>query len=178
MSEIATATSWLLAAVLAWAGVAKLRRPGRTAAGFTRLKVPAPRIAAVAVPVVELAAAVVLLARPRAGAVAALALLVGLTAFAATRLAQGLDVSCGCFGGAREEPLTIAVLVRNGLLVTAAAVAAIAADVRPTVPGLEAVLVVGSAAAIGAVTVALVELRAATGRLWDNRLPTGPEGLA
>jgi uncharacterized membrane protein YphA (DoxX/SURF4 family) len=178
VSEVATATCWLLAAVLSWAGAAKLRRPGRTTAGFTRLAVPAPRLAAAAVPTIELAVAVLLLARPRAGAVAALGLLVILTAFAAMRLAQGLEVSCGCFGGAREEPLSIAVLVRNGLLGTAAALAAVASGARPAVPALEAVLVVGSAAAIGGVVVALVELRAATGRLWDNRLRTGPEGIA
>jgi hypothetical protein len=177
MSAVAAIAGWLVAAVLTWAGVAKLRRPSRTAQGFVRLGVPAARVAAVGVPIVEIAVAVLLVLRPPVGAVAAVVVLAGLTAFAASRIARGLEVACGCFGGGREEPLTVAVPVRNILLMAAAAVAITAPATGPVLPPPEAVIVVGAAAAIGAVAVALVELRVTTGRVWDNRLPTGPGGL-
>jgi hypothetical protein len=178
MGDVAIAAGWLLAVVLLWAGGAKLRARARTAEGFARLGVPAARRLAVAVPVVEIAVAVGLVLQPRMGGVAALILLVVLTAFVSLRLAQGAEVTCGCFGGAREEPLTGAVVVRNAALMVAAAAALLAPAGVPAAPALESVLLVGAAAAGVAVIVALTEVRAATGRLWDNRLPTGPEGLA
>jgi ABC-type uncharacterized transport system permease subunit len=77
----------------------------------------------------------------------------------------------------RAEPLTPAALVRNGLLVAGAVAIAVVAP-GAGVPPLEAALVAVGAGAVGGVAVALWDLRARTGRLWDNRLPTGPGALS
>ena len=171
---LAVAGAWLLAGVLAWAAIAKVRRPGPTAEGFRALGLPAATVLGWAVPVAELVTAALLVAVPAAGAVAAVVLLGAFTAFLARRLRGGASVACGCFGTARKDPLTWAALLRNGLLIGLALPALWLAG--PQRPPLEGVLVVSTAAAIGAVAVALADLRARTGRLWDNRLPAGPGG--
>lgn len=170
MTGAATACAWLVAGVLAWAALAKLRRPQATAVGFRQLGVPLPGLAAVLVPAGELFAAGLLLARPALGSGAALALLIGFSVFLAWRLRRGTPGGCACFGGGPDRPLGPAALVRNALLAVAAAAAAAAEAGLPSLPGM---LAVGAAAAVGAVVVALVELGAATGRVWDNRV--GPQ---
>jgi hypothetical protein len=172
---VATTAAWVLAAVLALAGGAKLVRPSATADAFHALGVPAPRAVAFAVAFTELGTAALLLTRPRWGAVTALVLLALFTGFVAVRLRRGTVAACGCFGGSAGEPLSGATLVRNTLLAAAAAAGLGAAE--PSVPALPDVLVVGVAVALGAVVHALVDVRIRTGRLWDNRLPTGPEGV-
>lgn len=173
MTGVGVVGAWLLAGALAWAGGAKLLRPRATAAAFTRLGVPRPRLVALAVAGFELLTAGLLLLRPALGGGAALVLLAAFSLFVADRLRRGAVAPCGCFGGSAAAPLSHAALVRNGLLglLAAAAMSAPASHV----PSLPDVLVVGAAAAAGLVVHALVELRVETGRLWDNRLETGPE---
>jgi uncharacterized membrane protein YphA (DoxX/SURF4 family) len=175
MTDVATALALLLAGVLGWAGAVKLGRPGPTAASFAGLGLPAPGALARLVPLAELGTAALLVLRPRFGAVAALLLLLAFTGLLAVRLRAGGTVDCGCFGTARSEPLTSAALVRNALLIAAAAVVLATAGAGG-LPALEAVLVAGAAGVIGALAVALWDLRARTGRLWDNHLVTGPVG--
>lgn len=176
MSGVATALGWVLAGVLAWTGAAKLRRPGRTAAAFAALGLPGAGTLAIAVPAAELLTATLLVALPRVGGAAAALLLGGFTVFLAVRLRGGGTVDCGCFGTARSEPLTAAALLRNALLMGAAGAASVSGSAA--VPSLEAVLVAGAAFLIGALAVALLDVRLRIGRLWDNTLPTGPEGAA
>lgn len=176
MSGVASALAWVLAGVLGWTGVAKLRRPGRTAAAFAALGLPGAAALAVAVPVAEVVTAVALVTFPPLGGAAALVLLGLFTAFLTSRLRDGGTVDCACFGSARAEPLTAAALLRNGLLMAAAGVAGLA-GVRG-VPPPEAIVAAGTAAVIGALAVALLDLRLRTGRLWDNALATGADGLS
>jgi uncharacterized membrane protein YphA (DoxX/SURF4 family) len=173
---VATAGAWLLAGLLAWTGAAKLRQHVRTADRFAALGLPAPRVLALAVPGAELVVAAGLVVAPSVGGVAALVLLAAFTAFLAGQLRRGGTVDCGCFGTARQDPLTSAVLVRNAVLAAAAAGALVPG--AGGVPPLAAWIAASTVALLGALAVALWDLRARTGRLWDNRLPTGPEGLA
>lgn len=174
------ALAWLLAGLLIWTGAVKLHRRSDTASSFADLGLPFARALAWIIPIAELATALLLVVATRAGGVAALLLLVAFTAFLARRLRGGATVSCGCFGSAHAAPLTSAALVRNGLLATAALlVAAGSGGVSPAgSPPLEAIVAVGTAGALGLLLVGLWDLRARIGQLWDNHLPTGPEGLA
>lgn len=166
----------LLAGVLAVAGVAKLRDP----APFTRTVAALAPAGAVpvlvrAVPVAELAVAGLLLALPAVGAALALAALIAFIGVLATALRQDEPVSCGCFGSAGDDPVTAADLVRNALLVAAAAVA-MTAGTRG-LPSLPAAVAVSAAAVIGLVVVALVRVRLATGTgLFDTAAATATGG--
>ena len=132
MSEFGYACAVVLAAVFVRAGVAKGVRPRATAAGFAALGVPAPEAAARTVPVVELVLAVMLLATPRPGGIAALALLAVFSVLLGGAVRRGVTTGCNCFGAARVEPVSRVDLVRNGLL-GLLAVATLAAP-SPTVP--------------------------------------------
>lgn len=173
VTGVATAAGVALAAVFAWAGLAKLARPARTRSAFRDLALPAPALLARAVPATEVALAALLASRPRAGGAAVLALLALFSAFLGRRLARGATgVGCGCFGSARRGALAPVELVRNGLLALLA-VAALGA-VRPAVPPLPAAVTVSTAVAVGLVILALVDLRAATGSVWRAE-PLRPE---
>lgn len=167
LPALGSATALLLAVLFAWAGVAKALRPAATASGFARLRVPAARAAARMVPLGELGLAVLLLARPRAGALAVLLALAAFSAVLARAMARGATRGCACFGpGGEPGPLSTA-LVRNALLATAALAAAAG---EPGPASLPALTGVSAAAVTGAVALALWDLRARTGRLWDNRV--------
>ncbi|MGI9033935.1 MAG: hypothetical protein DLM65_03825 [Candidatus Aeolococcus gillhamiae] len=144
----------LLALVFVRAGTAKVARPAATAAGFAALGVPAAPAIARAVPLVELALAVALLAVPRAGGIAALVLLAGFSAFLARTVRAGVTVGCNCFGQAGAEPVSGRDLVRNAMLGLLAA-AALGAT-RPTRPSAGAVATAVAAVAVDAVTLRLV----------------------
>lgn len=132
MSDFGYACAVVLAAVFVRAGVAKAVRGGSTLAGFAALGVPAPAVTARAVPFVELALAVSLLAAPRVGGAAALVLLATFTVFLAGAVRRGVTAGCNCFGAAGVVPVSGVDLVRNGL-VALLAVAALLAP-RPTAP--------------------------------------------
>ena len=113
MSRAAALT---LAVVFAWSSIAKLvTRPDMTALGL-------PRWAGDATAIVEGLLATALLLRPADGGIAALAVLAGFTAFLVRRLNSG--TGCGCFGTTKAEAVTTKDLLRNGILLALAGVAA------------------------------------------------------
>lgn len=170
MSGVGYATAVLLAAVFAVAAAAKVRTPGATAATFRRLGLPAPRPLARAVPAVEVLVATALLAAPRAGAAAALVLLAAFTAVLGRAVVRRVDVSCGCFGASSTAAVTSVTLLRNALLLAAAAVTvAFAGDVAR--PSLAAVVLVSTSAVLAAVALAAADLRRTTGAIWKVDVP-------
>ncbi|MDY7099682.1 MAG: MauE/DoxX family redox-associated membrane protein [Actinomycetota bacterium] len=120
---VATIAAFVLAAVLAASAGAKLADRPATAQAFASLGVPAPGPAALAVPVVELAVAVTLVAAPAAGGFAALAVLVCFTLFLVDRIRSGTTAPCRCFGGLRTEAVGRIDIVRNVVLMVLALVA-------------------------------------------------------
>lgn len=174
MTGIAMSSAAVLALVLVWAGSAKLRDRERTASGFRAIGVPAPGVLAIAVPLAELVTAVLLVAVPRIGGLAALVMLTAFSLFLVTRIRTGAAVGCGCFGSARERPPSLVELVRNAGLATLAVAAT--ATPRAVVPALPDAVVVATVVAVGAVGLALLDLYVTTGRLLDNHVPPGPDG--
>jgi len=141
----------VLAAVLVLAAAGKLARPAATAAAFRTLRVPRPGAAARVVPVAELAVAVLLIAAPRAGGVAAFVLLGVFSALLVRVLRAGIRAPCRCFGGVREAPVSAPDVFRNALLAGLALTAAAATG--PRSPSAGAFVLV--AAAVGAGLAAL-----------------------
>lgn len=173
MTGASTVAAAVLALILAWAGLAKLRRRRETVDGFARLGLPRPGALAVAVPVSELLVAATLLLRPRAGAVAAVVLLAAFTVFLVSRVRAGAQVGCGCFGSSRSRPASVVEVVRNvGLVLLAVAAAGTVTPQQPALPELVSVL---TAVALATVGLALLEVYVTTGRLLDNHIPAGPE---
>jgi hypothetical protein len=132
MAGAATVAAVALAAVLAWAAVAKAVRHQATVEVYAAMGLPAPAGLAVAVPLVEGATALGLIVRPVVGAVAALGLLAVFTAVIFGLLVSGRAVGCGCFGSTRSDPVGPSDILRNGMLAGLAALATGAA--RPTRP--------------------------------------------
>jgi uncharacterized membrane protein YphA (DoxX/SURF4 family) len=115
-----------LALVFVRAGVAKVNRQDATTTAFAAMSLPAPRALARAVPVVELALAVALIASPRFGGALALVLI---AAFSAVLVrAVGTETGCGCFGAAHTRPVSRIDLFRNAVLAGMAFVAVLAAS--------------------------------------------------
>jgi hypothetical protein len=171
VDEVAYASALALAAVFAWAGVAKLASRPATERAFRGLGLVAPRSLAVGVPALELVLAAGLVVAPAEAALAALAVLAGFTTFLVRSLGRGEDGGCGCFGTSRPAPVSGVDLARNGLLGLAAVVAALAPG--PLVPGPGAVAVVVLAAGAGAGV--LVGLRRRGG---GAGVPPGRQALA
>ena len=158
-----------LAAIFAWAGAAKLRSADVTERTFRAFGLAAPRTLARTVPLVELGLAVGLVVVPGWAAVLALAVLAAFTTVLVRAMRAGVDVGCGCFGTSRREPVSFVEVVRNGLL-GMLAFAALFAD-GPSAVGIDAVIAVSTAAAVGAVVLALAELKRITGTTWKVELP-------
>lgn len=169
VNDVSYAAALVLAAVFAWAGVAKLRAGTSTTITFTTLGLPAAGALATVVPLAELALAAGLVLVPGWAAVVALPVLAGFTAYLARAVRAGTVVSCGCFGSARHTPVSAVELVRNGFLALAALVAVGAT--RPLVPGLAAVVAVGTAVVIAMVVLALADLKRRAGHVWAMELP-------
>ncbi len=112
----------VVAGLLAWAGAAKLGDPSRFAADIANYRLVPPVFAAMAavyLPWLEIALAAGLLV-PRLRAVArllALGLLLVFCAALASAWARGLDIRCGCFGGADGGASAAQALARNAVLV-------------------------------------------------------------
>lgn len=121
---MSSAAALAVAAVLLAAAVGKLVHRERTVAGFVRLGLPAPAVLAWAVPMTEAAVAAALLAVPAWGGVLAFALLAGFTAYLTALVRSGGTVACGCFGSRGDRPVSGVDLIRNALLLGAAALAA------------------------------------------------------
>jgi uncharacterized membrane protein YphA (DoxX/SURF4 family) len=169
MNQLGYLAALVLAALFAWAGVAKLGARRRTTRTFRALGLPAADTLAVAVPAVELALAAGLVVVPGWAAAGALALLAAFSVFLLQAIRAGVDVGCGCFGSAGTEPVSYVELVRNGLMGIAAAFALTAP--RPDAPSLAAVLVAGAALAIAGVVLALADLKRTVGHVWKMDLP-------
>jgi len=153
----------LLAAVFATAGIAKLADlPGsrKAVAGFgvsPRLTGPLGTL----LPLAELATAALLVAGLRVGSLAALGLLALFCVAIGVSVARGRAPDCHCFGQLHSAPASTRTLLRNGVLLTLAALVAGGA-----------VWAVASALAIlAAVTLVGVLAR-------DRREPEAGEGLA
>jgi thiol-disulfide isomerase/thioredoxin len=125
MDTILLLARLFLAGVFALSGVTKLADPDgsrRAVAGFgvpERFALPA----GIALPIVELALAVLLLPVATAwwGALGALVLLVGFMAGIAYNLRQGKTPDCHCFGKIHSEPIGAPTLIRDGAFAAVAA---------------------------------------------------------
>jgi hypothetical protein len=161
----------VLAALLAWASVGKLVAYRRTVARLADGRVHLPRVMAGLVPAVELALAVLLLARPADGGAAALVLL-GLFHLV---LAWDLGVHAGAawLGSARPERVSGVSVARSfGLAVLA--VASLGAGPGARMPRLADVVLVTTAALVGMVLLTMGDVHrrvAAAGA----RVEPGPE---
>lgn len=122
---LVTASAWLLAAVFALAGIAKLRDPLGTRHTLSDFGLPNPRLLARVLPGAEAATALLLVVDPRVGGQCAVALLVAFTTLIAGRLLAGHRDACGCFGTWSKRPLSWRDLARNGALVALGVVAAL-----------------------------------------------------
>ena len=139
MDSFVLGVQLLLAVVFATAGVAKLLdQPGSRSAleGFgvpTRV-VP---VAAWLLPLVELATAVALVVHPtaRAGAIAALVLLLAFIGGIASAMSRGEAPDCHCFGQLHSAPAGRGTLVRNAALSGLAAIVAVHGPARRSTPG-------------------------------------------
>jgi len=125
---VAAVARVVLAAVFAVAAWGKLTDQAGTRQAVGDFGVPTPAAAAVAfaLPVAELAAAVLLLLGDVIGAVAALVLLVLFTVAVGLSLARGRRPDCHCFGQARSQPVSGRTLARNAVLVLLAALVLVA----------------------------------------------------
>lgn len=113
MTWLTTGAALILAAVMATAGLAKLRRVGLTTAEFAELGVPGPAVASRVVPGIEVALAVGLLIWPPWAAAVAFALLAAFSAWLIGVMRSGRVVRCACFGALSSAPVSWPQLVRN-----------------------------------------------------------------
>ncbi len=111
----------VLAGVVVWAAVAKLRNLGRTADDFAELGIARPRLVSRLVPVAELAVAVGLLVAPGWGAVAAFALLAVFTVVLVVAMNSPTPKRCACFGTTSDRPVGPRSIGRNLVLMAMAA---------------------------------------------------------
>jgi len=165
---IVSMASALVLAVILFAGAShKLRAPHRFARqidDYALLAGSAVALAARTVPVVEVLIGLALLVPGlRAwGAVGAALLLALYTGAIAINLFRGRrDIDCGCSGPGLERPLSPALLVRNGLLIGMAVIAAL--------PAAGAVLHGFGLFLIGASVAAILILYTATEGLLTNQ---------
>lgn len=122
----AVAPIWRVLAVvvavpLAWAAVAKAFAFGTTTADFEELGIRRPELAVPLVCATEAVTALLLVLRPRVGAVLALLLLTAFSGVLAAVLRSGRQVRCACFGAVTRRPVDARDLVRNGVLILVAA---------------------------------------------------------
>jgi hypothetical protein len=171
VTDFAEASALVLAVVFAWAAAAKVRARPATVASFDGLRLPAPRLLATAVPVVEVALAAGLVVVPGPAAFLALALVLAFSVVIGRAVAAGSTVGCACFGGhADDRPVSVLELVRNAGL-GALAVLATGAGGGPHWPSLPALVIVTVLVALGRVALAAVELRRAGGHVLSTPLP-------
>ena len=138
MDAVELIARFALAAVFLVAGLAKLAdRPGSRAAleGFglpDRLAIPG----AIALPVAELATAVLLIPATTAtiGAASALVLLLGFCAGISRSMARGEAPDCHCFGQLHSEPVGLPTLLRNLALLALAALVLALGSTDPAPP--------------------------------------------
>ncbi|MFT7599300.1 MAG: hypothetical protein ACI8TP_002229 [Acidimicrobiales bacterium] len=168
MAGLASLAAVTLALVLAWAAAVKLARPDQTTTDFRQLGLPVPALLARLVPMGELAVAVTLVLSPGWGGVAGFVLLAAFSSWLYSVVRSGRVVSCGCFGSASTEPVSMVEVVRNLLLMALAATAvSISSLVRPDFPS---VVLFTTLTMLGAVAVQLVALAGITNGLFRAEL--------
>ncbi len=123
MQDAGRVAALALAGLLGWAAVAKLRRRRATIASFQDLRLPAPSVLAVVVPVVEAFVAAALVLRPRLGGWPALLLLAAFSIVIVRAVAAGAEAPCACFGSGGGRPVSTRELVRNAVLAALAVLA-------------------------------------------------------
>src|SRR5215208_919776 len=132
MDEALLLARLLLAAVFAVAGAAKLADVAGSRAAVEGFGVPTrlARPIGTILPLAELATAVLLLpaATGRAGAIAALGLLLAFSAGIAASIARGEAPDCNCFGQLHSEPVGPKTLARNFALAMVAGFVVVAGD--------------------------------------------------
>ena len=114
----------VLAVVLTWAAVAKLRANAETIEDFSSLGLPAARPLSIAVPVAELFIAGLLVVVPGWGGVVAFALLAGFTTLLISVIRSGRVARCACFGQRSSAAVDGRHVGRNLVLIGLAALAA------------------------------------------------------
>lgn len=177
MTSLGSMAAISLAIVFAGTALTKLSNQTRTRTEFGRLGLPAPSVLAGLVPLAELIVAADLLISPRSGGLAAALLLCGFTTVLVSVLRSGRSVSCGCFGGLSQEPITYWTVARNGLLLMVAAIASSVEAV--TAPDPAVVMVTGSVLLLATLAAQLLSLRHTVGPLWQISLAGEPnEGSA
>jgi uncharacterized membrane protein YphA (DoxX/SURF4 family) len=129
MGSIVLGARLILAAVFATAGVAKAVDRAGTRRSLGEFGVPANLLPVVAVllPLVELTTAILLVPAPlaRAGAIAALVLLLAFVAGIAHALSDGRAPDCHCFGQVHSAPAGRTTIARNGALAVLAGIVVI-----------------------------------------------------
>jgi Methylamine utilisation protein MauE len=132
-----------LAAAFGLSAGAKLARPAAFLVSLGEFGVPAPGLWARLLPLLEGGLAVALVALPHQSwpAFAAIGMLAVFTGTVVANLAGGRDTPCPCFAAAGDRPLSTATVVRNGLLLALAVVAAGPVDGASAVPALLATAV-------------------------------------
>ena len=163
MGAIGFAAALLLAAVFAWAAVAKLVDRDQVIADFGDMQLPMPALMLALVVGSELATAALLVTKPVAGAVMALLLLVAFSAMLISIVQSGRQVRCGCFGANHREPVSMLEVLRNVGL-GAIALLALGADQAAGIT-LPAVMVVTLTALLLLVAVSLIGLSRTSGSL-------------
>jgi hypothetical protein len=158
------------AALFAAAAVHKLRTPETFAASLADYRVlplGAVRPATVAIPLIELAAAIGCLAWPT-GLVGAAGLLLVYAAAIAVNLIRGRGhIDCGChWGSQRSQPIEWALVVRNGLLAGVGAAIAVAPRAMRQIEAGDLMTIVFGAGF-------LVVAYASIGQFWSNRNMSG-----
>lgn len=156
MALLGSAAAPVLAALLAWAGVATLLHRARVADRLAALRVPAPGVMAVVVPLVEVGLAALLMVQPADGAAGTL-VLVAASHVALTWWAGG-GLACPRVGSPRLDPVSWADVGRN-LGLGALGVLALFGGSAVQVPSLPAVVAVTTTVLCGAVALAAFELR-------------------
>lgn len=92
------------AGLLVASALAKLRHPAPAADALVELHLPATRLLVRAVALVELVAAVLMVAQPELGAPIACILYLGFAVLVLVQLVRGSTRSCGCLGSAALPP--------------------------------------------------------------------------
>jgi uncharacterized membrane protein YphA (DoxX/SURF4 family) len=119
---LATCCALCVAAVLARAGEAKLRRRAATETAFSAMGIPSSRLMSWLVPAIEVAVAVCLVAAPWLGGILAAGLLAAFTVLLPAWSFPDGTLRCPCFGKPEQvQPFAVAVL-RNASLLAAAVV--------------------------------------------------------
>jgi hypothetical protein len=164
---LSTALALALAGVFVVAGIAKLTSRKATVAAFRTLGLP-PMLATV-VPIAELAIAGLLVAVPRAGAVAALTMLTAFTVFLVRKLGSGEPVHCACFGSGTSDEVTSATVLRNAIMIVGALGIALVGASFERAHLVPIVSVAGLVTLISALIVTLWDLRRVTGGVFGAR---------